>query len=194
MQAIASSPPVAEGGRLIDQASCRRCHRIAGTGNQLATDLDRVVWDRSQSDLRRAITAPTEHMPRFGVTVDQADDALAYLLNVARARRDPGPYRVYFTRSPAPATRAFEKHCGGCHRALTAEGALGSASGGANLSGLLTPHYPQTAPGGVAWSVPALRDWIRNPRQARAGAIMPPLRLTDGEVTDLVAQLGGPAR
>jgi mono/diheme cytochrome c family protein len=192
--AFGSAPAVVEGGRLIDRAACRRCHRIAGEGNQLATDLDRAVWDRSQGDLRRAITAPTEHMPRFGMTVDQADDAIAHLLNVARVGRDPGPYRVYFTRSAAGANSAFEKHCGRCHRALTAEGALGGASGGANLSALLTPYYPNTARGGIAWSVPAVGDWVRNPRAARPGAIMPPLRLTDHELAEVIAQLGGTGR
>ena len=194
MHAFGSSPAVVEGKGLIDRAACRRCHRIASEGNLLATDLDRVVWDRSQDDLRRAITVPAEHMPRFGIAANQADDAIAYLLNVARVGRDPGPYRVYFTRSAAGANTAFEEHCGRCHRALTADGALGSASAGANLSGLLTPHYPGTGPGEAAWSGPALRDWIRNPRAARPGAVMPPFRLKDQELTEVVGQLGGPAR
>jgi mono/diheme cytochrome c family protein len=191
LHSVGSSAPVVAGGRLVERAACRRCHRIGGEGNQVATELDRVVWDRSQDDLRRAIMAPNGHMPRFGLTGEQADEAIAYLLNVARAGRDPGPYRVYFTRSAAGATGAFETHCGRCHRALTSEGALGMASGGPNLSGLLTPYYPRTAPGEVAWSAAALRDWIHNPRAARHAAVMPPLRLNDGELIEVVGQLRG---
>ena len=65
MHTFKSAPPVVEGGRLVEKAACRRCHRIGGTGNQVATELDRVVWDRSQDDLRQAITAPASaHRPR----------------------------------------------------------------------------------------------------------------------------------
>ena len=63
---------VSEGRRMVDAAACRRCHTIGGQGNALATNLDRVVWEREQSGLMTSITRPVENMPAFGFDDDQA--------------------------------------------------------------------------------------------------------------------------
>lgn len=177
----ASAPAVVEGRTLIERLACRRCHVVAGAGNGLATNLDRISWRREQIELTKSISASAENMPRFGLEESQVEAALAFLLRSAERDRAETTYRIRFATGPPKAGSVFEQHCGGCHRALTADGPLGRGSAGPNLSGLLSPHYPETARGGRGWTREALGKWLENPRAQRSHAAMRPVRLAAEE-------------
>jgi mono/diheme cytochrome c family protein len=183
---------VREGRRLVETLACRRCHRIGGQGNRFATDLDGVVWRRDQAELSDSITAPVENMPAFGLDPRQAEALIAFLLRSGRPGAAQDTYRVRFERRPASAPTTFDKQCGDCHRRLGPSGPAGTGSQGPNLSGLFTPFYPHTAPGHRPWTTKALADWLHNPRAARAGTTMPPVALREGELQQVVTDLGGP--
>lgn len=185
---------VREGRRLVEALACRRCHRIAGEGNALATDLDRVVFSREQPALVRSLVEPVSNMPRFGLDVRQAEAVVAFLLRNGRRDAPEETYRVRFARRADQPAAAFDRACGGCHRFLGASGPQGSGSAGPNLSGLFTPFYPRTARGGTAWTESALAEWIRNPRAVRPQTTMPPVALEDDERLRVAAELGWPSR
>ena len=187
---LVGGPALREGRRLVEALACRRCHSIGGQGNQLATDLDRVVWTREQSALVSSIREPVENMPRFGLDERQAEAIVAFLLRSGSRDQPRDSYRVHFTRGASASPTAFEKSCGGCHRFLGAAGPTGSGSAGPNLSGLFTPFYPPTAPGNRAWTDKALADWLRNPRASRPTTTMPPLDLSGDELRLITAELG----
>jgi cytochrome c2 len=170
-------PAVVEGRQLVERLACRRCHVVGGSGNRLATALDRVVWRREQRELQRSVSSPVENMPRFGVGKGQMEAIVACLLHGADSNQAEAIYRVRFSKNGARPDSVFEERCGGCHRALTAAGPLGRGSAGPNLSGLLSPHYPRTAEGGEPWSGRHLERWLENPRSRRTLAAMRPVRL-----------------
>jgi mono/diheme cytochrome c family protein len=182
------SPAVREGGRLIDGAGCRRCHRIAGAGTRLATELDRVAWQREQVALTDAIEAPNGSMPAFGLDRLQAEAIVGFLLHNSTENAAAPSYRVRFGATGGSAT-PFEDRCGGCHRALAPAGPLGTGSSGPNLAGLLTEYYRPTAPRGRRWSVESVPEWIENPRALRPTTTMPPVRLSTQERDALVVQM-----
>jgi mono/diheme cytochrome c family protein len=185
---------VTEGARLVEDLACRRCHVVGGRGNDLATDLDRVVGLRDQAALQASITTPVDGMPAFGLDESQAEAVVAYLLGGASQDRGGDVYRVSFTRGPGRGRTVFEQRCGGCHRALTRLGPLGTGRDGPDLSGLFTEFHPATAPGERPWSDEALGRWVRNPRAVRPTTTMPPVSLEDGELPTLANELGAPGR
>jgi mono/diheme cytochrome c family protein len=179
-----------EGQWLVEALACRRCHAIGGRGNGFATSLDTVVWKREQAELVQSIREPVENMPRFGLDEGQAEAIVAFLLKSGSPDRPQDTYRVHFTRGAGEGTTVFEKECGGCHRLLGPTGPLGTGNAGPNLSGLFTEFYPPTAPGNRRWDEKALRDWLRNPRAARAQTTMPPVALGEDDLRKLAAELG----
>jgi cytochrome c2 len=204
---LANGAAPAEGRRLVDALACRRCHAIAGTGNRLASDLDRVVWQREQEALVASIREPVEGMPPFGLDAARAESIVSFLLRSGDPRASEEAYRVRFeTRASAAGgagapTTVFERQCGPCHRVLTPAGLLGTGTAGPNLSGLFTAFYPKTAPREAkaastdgSWTGPALADWLRNPRAARPGTTMPPVALNESDLQRLLGELGAPVR
>lgn len=180
---------VNQGATLVEGAACRRCHRVAGAGNRLATDLDAAVWQRDQPDLRTSILTPVVNMPAFRFDATQADAIIAFLLRNRSTALSPAAYRVQFSSRPSRAITAFETRCGPCHRALSGSGPLGTGAQGPNLSGLLTHFYPPTAPGGLPWSAQSVRHWLHNPRAVRPTTTMPPPLPEPAELTALIQQL-----
>ncbi len=194
---LASGPAVSEGRRLVEAAACRRCHTIGGEGNRLATNLDHVVWKREQPELMASITEPVENMPVFDFDRGQAEALIAFLLSSARPDASDEAYRVQFARDAARTPSTFEDKCGGCHRLLTSLGPQGFGRRGPNLSGLLTPFYPKTAPSERAWTEKVLTDWVANPRALRRETVMPPVPLSEADLQEVLASFRGsgtPAR
>lgn len=187
--ALSGDPAVEQGRSLVDRLACRRCHVVGKAGNRLATNLDRVVWQRDQSELERSIAAPVENMPRLGLEERQVEAVLAFLLQTTDPDRAEATYRVRFVKSSTRPGSVFEERCGGCHRALTADGPLGRGSAGPNLSGLLSSYSPATAPGEVPWSARGVERWLDNPRAVRRLAAMRPIRLGTAERRQLESEL-----
>ena len=185
------SPAVAEGRRRVEGLACRRCHTVGGSGNRLATNLDRVTWRRDQGELAKSIGAPVENMPRFGLDRGQTEAVIAYLLRSADPKLGTVTYRVRFERREPVRDSVFESRCGGCHRSLAAATPLGRGSAGPNLSGLFTEFYPPTAPGARPWIARTLERWLENPRALRPGSAMRPVRIPAGDFRALVGELGG---
>lgn len=182
-------PAPERGEWLREQLGCRRCHVSGGRGNALALSLDAAVWQRSQAQLRTALRSPASFMPDFALTDAQADTLIAVLLRDAKGTPGDASYLVRFRRGATerPA-EVFTVRCGGCHRALTPTGALGSSDTGPNLSGLLTEYYPVSD--GRAWSRERLERWLANPRTERPQSTMRPVTLQAGELDEIVRLLG----
>ena len=204
---LASGAAPAEGGRLVEALACRRCHTIAGTGNRLASQLDRVVWQREQDALVASIREPVEGMPPFGLDAPRAESIVSFLLRSGDPHATEDAYRVRFERRASVSggggvpTTVFERQCGPCHRVLTPAGLLGTGTAGANLSGLFTPFYPKTAPrdGGR----PPRKPHGRGRRSPTGSAILarraraPPCRRsrwTTPSLQRLLGELGAPSR
>jgi cytochrome c2 len=177
---------VRDGAARAEEAACRRCHSIDGTGNHLATDLSAVVWARSEAGLVASIDRPVESMPRFSFSRRQIERVIAYLLATRRAAQPQQSYRVRFAGAAAHAPSPFDDRCGGCHRVLTSAGSSGRGAAGPNLSGLFSTFYPATAPGGKHWTPEALREWLKNPRAVRPATTMPQPGARDDEVARII--------
>ncbi len=184
------SPALAEGERLRDALGCRRCHVTGGRGNAWAIALDRVAWRRDQERLRASIEQPASFMPDFSLSPRQADRLIAVLLRDAERGSTEERYLVRFRDRPVDRAGAYVTYCGPCHRALTRSGPLGTGSSGPNLTGLLTPYYPSAD--GRAWDRERLARGVRNPRAGNRTAAMPPVRMRDDELSQVIETLAAP--
>jgi cytochrome c2 len=188
------SAAVRKGGQLFGILGCRRCHVSGGKGNRLSSDLDTLPFRSPPERIAEAIRLPAYYMPDFRL----GEDGIAHLVNAilaASSKREHAagetPVRVHFEEEGGE--DVFARHCGPCHKALSARhGGLGKGIAGPNLSALFSPHYPKTGPGGKPWTVERLRAWIANPRNQRPSARMPPLRLKEEELLRIVERLDVP--
>jgi len=178
------------GEHLIDQYACRRCHVIGGRGNRLSADLDRSVARKTPEAIGTSILQPVQNMPDFRVSKQQAILLVNALLSAsARAPAGDAGQRqiVHFDRSGTAGKDVFSIKCGPCHLALTRRsGGLGQGDAGPNLSGLLSPYYPETFRGRDRWTERDLAEWLKNPRRIRPWARMRPVLLTEPEYRELV--------
>ncbi len=183
-----SSQSVHSGAHLAELLACRRCHVVGGSGNRLAQNLDGAVRTLGVAQMRQALRQPAQQMPRFNLPAHDVDSLVSYLLHGAYASvagSEQPPLVVHFTADNAVAQLPFERHCGGCHQVLSAQyGGLGTGRNGPNLSGLFSRFYPANAE--RHWNAELLQRWLRNPRQLRPVAIMPPLQLNDDEFAGLL--------
>ncbi len=184
---IPGAAAVAAGERLRDTLGCRRCHVTGGRGNRLAIALDDVVWRRDQDELRRSLRQPVSAMPDFALSTAEADRLIAVLLRDGDRRGVEERYLVRFRRGGPPGPHPFQRLCGPCHSAMTALGPMGTGRTGPDLSGLLTPFYPSAD--GRRWDRERLRRWVRDPRDERANAIMPPLDVRESDFEAIVTIL-----
>lgn len=182
------SPIRLRGKKLVEALGCRRCHRIGDQGNRLATDLD-LLSDRITPEMReKTLESPTLFMPDFRLGPSDRAAIVTYLLAVRQqAKRIAAPPKViHFVSSPR-LERTFEKHCGACHQLLSVRrGALGRGRLGPNLSGLFSRFYPNPPKADETWNAKNLERWLKNPRFFRPYSLMPPLKLEEKDISDLV--------
>ena len=187
---LGDSPLLQRGEHLLDQYACRRCHVIGGKGNRLSANLDHSVERRTPEAISVSILQPVQNMPDFHLEESRAVLLVNVLLAAAGRQKAPsGDQRqvVHFDRAGVVGKDVFSTKCGPCHRALTVRlGGLGRGDAGPNLSGLLSPHYPETFRDKGRWTERALADWLRNPRRIRSWARMQPVILTEPEFRELV--------
>ena len=194
---IPDSPPLERGNRLLETFACRRCHATGGKGNRSASNLDRLPAGTTPGNLFDSIREPALLMPEFRFDDRQITDLVNALeAGGKEAGREGGkasaepPQVVHFQGKEEDRDNVFVKQCGSCHRLLTRNlGGLGSGGIGPNLSGLLSEHYPRTAPGNASWRADSLEKWLKNPRQAREQTTMRPVKLQREELARLVAVL-----
>jgi cytochrome c2 len=183
------SAPVRKGDALWKSFACRRCHRIGGRGNRLAVSLDRPLREMDAGNLEQALAEPALYMPDFRFTSDQRTALVIALLARSAgsaSRNGPQPKVVHF-RAGEEKKPVFARECGGCHRVLSSQsGGLGEGKEGPNLSGLFSRFYPRTFPRERAWTPERLRRWLKNPRDIRPRALMPPVRLLEKDLNNLL--------
>jgi len=187
--ALGDSPLLRSGNRLLGQYACRRCHVIGGRGNRLSANLDHSVARMTPEAITASILQPVQNMPDFHLEKSQAIVLVNALLAAAGQQASSGDSRqvVHFDRAGTAGKDVFSTKCGSCHRALTARlGVLGQGDAGPNLSGLLSPHYPETFKDKDRWTERDLGIWLKNPRQIRPWARMQPVMLTEPEFRELV--------
>lgn len=184
----AGSPVTETGRRLLERAACRRCHQSGGKGNLLASSLDQTARNATPEQLAQSIRQPGMFMPAFGFQEPEVTALVTAILAGAQGQvvTAQPPQVVYFAREAA-GQNAFDKHCGGCHQALSRRhGTLGAQQLGPNLSGLFTPFYPLSLGEDQPWTPKRLEKWLRNPRVLRKNACMPPLMLEPAEWRQLL--------
>jgi cytochrome c2 len=190
---LGDSPSLRAGERLIDQFACRRCHVIGGRGNRLSVNLDQSMARKTPEALTASILQPVQNMPDFHMERPRAVLLVNALLAAAdRQATSSGDQRqvVHFDRTGTAGKDVFSRKCGPCHRALTARlGGVGQGDAGPNLSGLLSPHYPETFRDKGRWTERDLATWLKNPRRIRSGSRMQPVILTEPEFRELVDTL-----
>jgi len=184
------SPVVKRGGKLVETSGCRRCHVSGAKGNRLATNLDRVLSAARPQELFNAIKIPVVFMPNFCFKETHIIEIVnAILAGAARTEPEAGeiPLVIHFENKKQAEESVFVKHCGSCHRALTARfGGLGKGDIGPNLSGLFSEYYPRTYGDNERWSSKPIRKWLDNPREVSKNAQMAPVKLTSDEFSRLL--------
>ena len=191
---LADSPVVQRGIQGLKDYACRRCHVSAGKGNGLGSNLDWASEYAAPEELVEAIARPVLFMPDFRFTEQQRVELVNALFDGAR-RVDipPGevPAVIHFEGEGKERDIQFEKHCGGCHRALTENyGGLGNGLVAPNLSGLFSEFYPENfGSEQQPWTAERLEKWIKNPRKIKSLAQMPPQQLKPAEFERLVKEL-----
>ena len=86
------------------------------------------------------------------------------------------PIVVYFSNLQAGQQNIFSKNCGGCHKLISKQhGGLGIGTTGPNLSSLFSRFYPATFENAKPWNEERLKRWLKNPRDIRKNATMPPI-------------------
>lgn len=192
---LPGSPQVALGKRLAERYGCRRCHRLAGLGNGLATNLDQLGREDPQR-LLDAINQPATAMPDFRFAGTDAAALVNTIMAAATERRGGAgevPVVVHFTPGKGVRENLFVRKCGGCHRALTArEGGLGTGDVAPDLAGLFSRFYPGEFRPAERWNAERLRRWLANPRVVRPAARMQPVAVTPAEAVVLAELLQVP--
>ena len=190
---LGDSSMLRTGERFLDQYACRRCHIIGDRGNRLSANLDQSVTRKTPEAIAISILHPVQNMPDFHLEEPQAVLLVnALLAEAGRWKTASGVQRqvVHFDRTGEAGKDLFSSKCGPCHRALTARlGGVGQGDAGPNLSGLLSPHYPETFRDKSRWTERNLLKWTKNPRKIRPWAKMQPVMLTDSEFRELAGIL-----
>jgi len=191
---MTESPVVRRGEKVMVTSGCRRCHVSGGKGNRLSSDLDALPFRSPPERIAEAIRLPAYYMPDFRFGEDAIDGLVnAILAASAKTGRPAGetPVKVHFEEKGGE--DAFSRHCGACHKALTARhGGLGKGTAGPNLSALFSVEYPKAGREGKPWTAKRLRAWVANPRKERPAALMPPVRLKEDELLQIVERLQVP--
>lgn len=187
--AIPEDPITKRGQKHLKTAGCRRCHLIGGRGNELAADLDPVTQESAPAELFDAVDQPALLMPDFHFPESQIIELVNALLAASRKSGtipDEAPRMIHFAEEGKQEEDVFSRNCGDCHRLLSPVlGGLGEGKIGPNLSGLLTEYYPRFFRKKERWSVKNLKKWLKNPRNIRPWARMPPVSLKKKELNKL---------
>lgn len=179
---ISNDPIAKQGQQRVEDYACRRCHVSAEKGNRLAANLDYSQLEKNPEELEKSIQSPVLFMPEFHFNQQQITELINAILLGGQQFKVPDqelPEVVHFEGEETSREFQFEKHCGSCHRVLTARfGGLGSGFIGPNLSGIFSEFYLLNyGDDKQRWSIENLEKWLKNPRKIRPFTQMPPLKL-----------------
>lgn len=183
---IKDDPIAKRGKQLVEDYACRRCHVSGDKGNRLAANLDYSQLEKNPEELEESIQSPVLFMPEFHFSQQQRIELINAIFLGGRQLKIPEhelPEVVHFEGEESTREFQFEKHCGSCHRVLTARfGGLGSGLIGPNLSGIFSEFYLLNfGEEKQRWSIENLEKWLKNPRKIRPFTQMPPLELKKDE-------------
>lgn len=183
-----------QGKQRLDDYACRRCHISTDKGIRLAANLDFSQREKTPEELEEAIQFPALFMPEFHFNEQQRIELINAILfggSQIKVPEQEFPEVVHFEGEEVNHEFQFEKHCGSCHRALTARyGGLGSGLIGPNLSGIFSEFYLLNfGQDNQRWTRENLEKWLKNPRQVRIYAQMPPVMLKQKEFDALCSEL-----
>jgi len=179
---------IKQGVALIRDEGCRRCHRILGKGNILATSLDSLPKDIDVTELVLYLKNPPFFMPNFRFSGDEIVALVNVILRgvfLYNEKNKLNFYVVHFDKRKID--DSFTTYCGRCHMALTRRlGGIGKGQIGPNLSGIFTKYYPFKK---IIFSEEKLGEWIRNPRELDKGALMPPVDIPLKTICNIITIL-----
>lgn len=182
---------VKAGEKQVETLACRRCHALAGKGNDLATNLDLLYDQALPDDMDKSIRVPAFFMPDFALPKDDVTSLVTVIFTagVSASKISIEPPQVIHFENGSTDQNLFAKHCGQCHRVLTAQqGGIGVGVISPNLSGLLGEFYPKTFKGDQPWTFDGLKKWIKNPRSVDPLTRMMPVVINDQDMTTLVEE------
>ncbi|MEE4254393.1 MAG: selenite/tellurite reduction operon c-type cytochrome lipoprotein ExtS [Desulfuromusa sp.] len=191
---LANDPETERGKQRLKDYTCRRCHISEEKGNRLSANLDFSQMEKTPEELEAAIQFPALFMPEFNFSEQQRVELINAIFGGGKNVKVPEqelPQVVHFEGEEVTREFQFEKHCGSCHRALTASfGGLGSGLIGPNLSGIFSEFYLLNfGEDKQRWSIENLEKWLKNPRKIRRYAQMPPVELKKEEFESICAEL-----
>lgn len=191
---ITNDPVTKRGKQRLDDYACRRCHTSGDKGNRLAANLDFSQLEKNPEELEESIQFPVLFMPEFHFSQHQRVELINAILFGGRQVKVPErelPQIVHFEGEEVTREFQFEKHCGSCHRALTARfGGLGSGLIAPDLSGIFSEFYLLNfGEEKQRWSIENLEKWLKNPRKIRIYAQMPPVELKKEEFESICTEL-----
>ncbi|SEA62544.1 hypothetical protein SAMN05660420_02666 [Desulfuromusa kysingii] len=191
---LVADPTTESGKRRLQEYACRRCHVSEVKGNSLSANLDYSQLEKSAEELETAIQIPALFMPEFHFNEQQRIELVNAILAAGRQVEIPEqelPEVVHFEGEEVTREFQFEKHCGSCHRALTASfGGLGEGLIGPNLSGIFSEFYLLNfGDDQQRWTTDNLEKWVKNPRKIRPYTQMPPLEIKKEELDAICDEL-----
>jgi len=141
-------------------------------------------------DLADAIKNPVTFMPNFHfqeTDVTRLVNAILESSAVYASAISEDSRVIHFEEDIKDSDNIFNNHCGSCHRILTTQfGGLGRGDIGPNLSGIFSRFYFISFKDGKFWDSKRLRQWLKNPRDIRTNAQMPPVNLKQDEFFNLL--------
>ncbi len=156
----------------------------------LASDLDTSFEKTLPEGLADAIKNPATFMPDFyfqETDVTRLVNAILDSSAVYASTSGEISQVIHFEQDKEDSDNIFDNRCGSCHRVLTARfGGLGQGDIGPNLSGLMSDFYFQNFKDNISWDSKGLRQWLKNPRDIRVNAQMPPVYLKQDEFLNLL--------
>jgi cytochrome c2 len=187
---LPESPVVKTGHWLINISGCRRCHQTGHKGNVLASNLDTSFDNILPEVLADAIKNPAIFMPDFFFQETDVTSLVNAILDssaVYASKSGELSQVIHFEVDKEDSDNIFSRNCGACHRILTQRiGGIGKGDIGPNLSGLFSDFYFQNFKDSKSWDSNGLEQWLKNPRDIRTNAQMPPVNQKKDELRHLI--------
>ncbi|MBM4166457.1 MAG: c-type cytochrome [Ignavibacteria bacterium] len=178
-----------KGRQLILEAGCFGCHEIKTYADvpKIGPELNQLSAKTTPEWLFRWVRNPKDfnphtRMPNFQFGNDSAEAIAAFLWDLSKNVALPNTQNVFGGNMERGKQLVDEVGCKGCH-------VIDGDERVRNLRGKSYDIAPELSRIGSKTTPQWLYEWIRNPKQFRADAQMPNLRLTEQEAKDIVAYL-----
>ncbi|TAK58319.1 MAG: c-type cytochrome [Bacteroidetes bacterium] len=176
--------------QMLFESGCFGCHEIKGYLDipKIGPEINRLSAKTNDEWLFRWVRNPKDYnqhtrMPNFRFNDEQAEAITAYLTNLSKENTYPVQKGISSGGNSERGKQLVETvGCKGCHT-------IGEDTRVRDARGFSYDLAPELSRAGSKLDPDWAFQWIKNPRQYRADARMPSLRLTDQEAKDIVAYL-----